>query len=59
MWANAATCANVALLHARGIRVVGPAAGEQACGEVGVRPDAGAARDQRPRRDADRANPAL
>jgi phosphopantothenoylcysteine decarboxylase/phosphopantothenate--cysteine ligase len=35
MWANAATQANVATLRSRGIRVLGPAAGEQACGEVG------------------------
>jgi phosphopantothenoylcysteine decarboxylase/phosphopantothenate--cysteine ligase len=35
MWANPATQANVSLLQGRGIRVVGPAAGEQACGEVG------------------------
>lgn len=35
MWANAATQANVALLRSRGVAVFGPAAGEQACGEVG------------------------
>jgi phosphopantothenoylcysteine decarboxylase/phosphopantothenate--cysteine ligase len=35
MWGNAATQANVATLRARGLRVLGPAAGEQACGEVG------------------------
>lgn len=35
MWANAATRENVARLRARGIRVLGPAEGEQACGEVG------------------------
>ncbi len=35
MWANAATQANVATLESRKIRVIGPAAGEQACGEVG------------------------
>ncbi|MGO9802395.1 MAG: bifunctional phosphopantothenoylcysteine decarboxylase/phosphopantothenate--cysteine ligase CoaBC [Steroidobacteraceae bacterium] len=35
MWANAATRANVAQLAARGVRVLGPAAGDQACGEVG------------------------
>src|SRR3954470_1366798 len=34
MWANAATQANVAVLESRKIKVVGPAAGEQACGEV-------------------------
>jgi len=36
MWANAATQANVRLLKERGIRILGPASGEQACGEVGV-----------------------
>lgn len=36
MWANPATQANVRLLKERGIRVLGPASGEQACGEVGV-----------------------
>ncbi|MBI4694231.1 MAG: bifunctional phosphopantothenoylcysteine decarboxylase/phosphopantothenate--cysteine ligase CoaBC [Gammaproteobacteria bacterium] len=35
MWDNAATRANVALLAARGVRMIGPEAGEQACGEVG------------------------
>ncbi len=35
MWANPATQANVKLLIDRGIRVLGPASGEQACGEVG------------------------
>ena len=35
MWANAATQQNVATLAARGVRLLGPAAGEQACGEVG------------------------
>lgn len=35
MWANAATQANVALLIQRGIRLLGPAEGEQACGDVG------------------------
>jgi phosphopantothenoylcysteine decarboxylase/phosphopantothenate--cysteine ligase len=35
MWENAATQANVALLRARGIRRVGPDAGDLACGEVG------------------------
>ena len=36
MWANPATQANMKLLQTRGIRVLGPASGEQACGEVGV-----------------------
>jgi len=35
MWANPATQANVAALRARGVEVLGPAAGEQACGETG------------------------
>jgi phosphopantothenoylcysteine decarboxylase / phosphopantothenate---cysteine ligase len=35
MWANAATAANVATLRQRGVHVLGPAAGDQACGEVG------------------------
>jgi len=36
MWANAATQANVATLRARGVTVLGPAEGEQACGETGA-----------------------
>lgn len=35
MWANAATQANLASLRARGLRVIGPGSGAQACGEVG------------------------
>jgi phosphopantothenoylcysteine decarboxylase/phosphopantothenate--cysteine ligase len=35
MWANAATQANVATLLARGARIFGPGAGDQACGESG------------------------
>ncbi|MBS0580149.1 MAG: bifunctional phosphopantothenoylcysteine decarboxylase/phosphopantothenate--cysteine ligase CoaBC [Proteobacteria bacterium] len=35
MWANAATRANVATIAGRGIAVLGPAEGEQACGESG------------------------
>ena len=35
MWAHGATQANVALLQQRGARLLGPAVGEQACGEVG------------------------
>ncbi len=35
MWANAATQANVATLRARGVQILGPAEGNQACGEVG------------------------
>lgn len=36
MWANKATQANVGTLESRGIRILGPASGNQACGEVGV-----------------------
>ncbi len=36
MWANKATQANVDVLIARGIRILGPASGNQACGEVGA-----------------------
>jgi phosphopantothenoylcysteine decarboxylase/phosphopantothenate--cysteine ligase len=35
MWENAATRENIALLQRRGIRVFGPAHGNQACGETG------------------------
>ena len=35
MWANAATQANAAILRRRGVRLLGPATGEQACGETG------------------------
>jgi phosphopantothenoylcysteine decarboxylase/phosphopantothenate--cysteine ligase len=35
MWANAATQANLRLLRERGVLVLGPASGEQACGETG------------------------
>lgn len=36
MWANAATQANMVTLRERGVRVLGPGSGEQACGEVGL-----------------------
>ena len=36
MWANKATQSNIGVLESRGIRILGPAAGNQACGEVGV-----------------------
>jgi len=36
MWQNPATRRNAAQLRADGIAVLGPAAGEQACGEVGM-----------------------
>ena len=35
MWSNAATQANIELLSARGVQVLGPGTGEQACGEFG------------------------
>jgi phosphopantothenoylcysteine decarboxylase/phosphopantothenate--cysteine ligase len=36
MWANAATQANVAALRQRGLTILGPAEGSQACGETGA-----------------------
>ena len=36
MWAAAPTQRNLEQLHADGVSVLGPAAGEQACGEVGL-----------------------
>lgn len=36
MWANSATQENLSRLSARGIRILGPAEGSQACGEVGA-----------------------
>lgn len=36
MWANKATQANVATLAGRGIRILGPGSGNQACGEIGA-----------------------
>jgi len=35
MWANPATQANLSTLRGRGLRVIGPGSGAQACGEVG------------------------
>lgn len=35
MWAHPATQANIAALRSRGVLVLGPAAGAQACGETG------------------------
>ena len=35
MWANPATQANVAVLAGRGAAILGPAEGDQACGEIG------------------------
>ncbi|MEN8720802.1 MAG: bifunctional phosphopantothenoylcysteine decarboxylase/phosphopantothenate--cysteine ligase CoaBC [Oceanococcaceae bacterium] len=36
MWAHPAVQANLALLQKRGVRIIGPASGEQACGDVGA-----------------------
>jgi phosphopantothenoylcysteine decarboxylase/phosphopantothenate--cysteine ligase len=36
MWANKATQANIATLVSRGIKILGPDSGNQACGEVGA-----------------------
>lgn len=36
MWANAALQSNVAVLTQRGVQLLGPASGDQACGEVGL-----------------------
>ena len=36
MWAHAATRAKIETLRARGVHVLGPAAGSQACGETGA-----------------------
>ena len=35
MWAHAATRANIETLRQRGVRLLGPASGDQACGDVG------------------------
>ena len=35
MWANPATAANIAVLKDRGIAILGPGEGDQACGETG------------------------
>jgi phosphopantothenoylcysteine decarboxylase/phosphopantothenate--cysteine ligase len=36
MWANKATQANIETLTARGVRILGPGSGGQACGEIGL-----------------------
>ncbi|HTC38295.1 MAG TPA: bifunctional phosphopantothenoylcysteine decarboxylase/phosphopantothenate--cysteine ligase CoaBC, partial [Steroidobacteraceae bacterium] len=36
MWANKATQANIETLVARGVRILGPGSGNQACGEIGA-----------------------
>lgn len=35
MWSNEATIANLEILRARGVQIIGPASGDQACGEQG------------------------
>src|SRR6201981_2414653 len=35
MWGNAATSANVTTLQQRGVQILGPGEGDQACGEIG------------------------
>ncbi len=36
MWVNKATQANVGVLVSRGVRILGPGSGDQACGEIGT-----------------------
>ncbi|MBS0425243.1 MAG: bifunctional phosphopantothenoylcysteine decarboxylase/phosphopantothenate--cysteine ligase CoaBC [Proteobacteria bacterium] len=36
MWENPATQRNISLLRQDGIKIIGPASGEQACGEIGM-----------------------
>jgi phosphopantothenoylcysteine decarboxylase/phosphopantothenate--cysteine ligase len=36
MWSNKATQANIELLSSRGVRILGPGSGDQACGEIGL-----------------------
>lgn len=36
MWKNAATATNIQRLIDRGVEIIGPSAGEQACGDVGL-----------------------
>lgn len=36
MWASKATQANIGILESRGVRILGPGSGEQACGEIGA-----------------------
>ncbi len=36
MWKDPATTANIDTLSFRGIRIIGPAAGQQACGDIGL-----------------------
>ena len=50
MWQASATRANVRLLLDRGVAMLGPGEGDQACGDVGPGPDAGARGDRSPDR---------
>jgi phosphopantothenoylcysteine decarboxylase / phosphopantothenate---cysteine ligase len=36
MWANPATAANIQILKERGVTILGPGSGEQACGDIGL-----------------------
>ena len=36
MWSHAATQANIAILEQRGVRLIGPGYGSQACGDIGA-----------------------
>ncbi|MEO7780455.1 MAG: flavoprotein, partial [Candidatus Nitrotoga sp.] len=36
MWENPATQRNLSLLRQDGVKIIGPASGEQACGEIGM-----------------------
>ncbi len=36
MWANAATASNIETLKTRGVHILGPGSGDQACGETGA-----------------------
>jgi phosphopantothenoylcysteine decarboxylase/phosphopantothenate--cysteine ligase len=36
MWSNKATQANIEVLVSRGVRILGPGSGSQACGEIGL-----------------------
>ena len=63
MWANAAVQANVTILEERGVRILGPDSGDQACGEQGMgrmtEPDALAAAIMGPVAVADSATSPL
>jgi phosphopantothenoylcysteine decarboxylase/phosphopantothenate--cysteine ligase len=61
MWASAATQSNMSTLRSRGVEVIGPGSGAQACGEVGegrmsepqsIADEVLAAMDRRPTSDA-------